>query len=98
MRSRVLCVLGFVGAILAPASSTASIILIHGTDVTSNFTVGSPGIFNTATGGDGLTISPPTPSILAGKSLHIEMQMQGGETAGTVGTRFVGTPDSLPDL
>jgi hypothetical protein len=98
MRSRLLCVLGFAGALLAPASASAAIIDIHGTDVTSSWTVGSPGIFTTATGGEALTVNPPSPTAFAGKSLHIEMQMQGSETAITTGTRFVGTPDGIPDI
>lgn len=77
-----------------PVASAASPILAS--DPVSQFTVSS-GVFNTADGtGDAVGEEP---SILLGTSVHVEAMLDGaGETAFSIGTRFVGTPDLVPDI
>ena len=94
----IVCAMAMGAILIAPGSALADLVDINGSDVTSSWTVGTPGVFTTSTGGDGSTINPPTPAALAGKLLHVDMQLQGSETIGTVGTRFVGTADSMPDV
>ncbi len=93
---RFLKVLLAAGVLLFPAVASADVIeTIHAVDNLSSFTA-STDTFTTLPG-DPMT-SDPTVASLRGKSFHVEFVMEGTETSGTVGTRFVGTDDGLADV
>ena len=84
-------------ALAMPSGASGAVFVdVRATDVQSSFTAGT-NIFTTSTGGEGQTVSPSPPS-LTGKTFHVDMVLSGAETAGTVGTRFVGTNDGLADV
>lgn len=83
---RTLLALTIFGLLLLPGRALATSILVA-TDQTGNSTYDAgTGVFATdatVSGGD-------VPASLAGATLHLRIQLDGAETAGTTGTRFVG--------
>jgi hypothetical protein len=91
------------GLLLAPGSALATIIDINATDAKTQYTV-SDKVINTLNSvvnlpaREGKALAPAS---LAGgtvNNFHLEMVLSGSETANSVGTTFIGTPDSLPDI
>lgn len=83
---RTLLALTIFGLLLLPGRALATSILVA-TDQTGSSTYDAgTGVFATdatVSGGD-------VPASLAGATLHLRIQLDGAETAGTTGTRFVG--------
>jgi hypothetical protein len=101
---------GLVGLVLlamslvVPGTATALIFQI---DTVKNLSTAplqrlytvSNNVLTTSDGGDPLTVGPFTPPAVLGKTFHLEIKLDGTETAGTAGTRFVGAaPEGLSDI
>jgi len=99
---RVLLLLPLLWVIVAPTSAVATIIDIHANDGKTQYTV-SDKVINTfnsafANPAEGKVTGPAPVAGGALNNFHLEMVMSGSETANSVGTRFIGTPDSIPDI
>jgi hypothetical protein len=100
---RSLPVLPLLWFLLFQGAANATIIDINATDAKTQYTV-SDKVVNTLNS----VVSLPAregkataPASLAGgtfNNFHLEMVLSGTETANSVGTTFIGTPDSLPDI
>jgi hypothetical protein len=91
------------GCLLAPALAHATVIDINATDARTQYTSSDKVIntFNSVVGppaAEGKVLSPSSIAGGTSNNFHLEMVMNGTETATTVGTQFVGTPDAVPDI
>lgn len=100
-RSRICSVLLWTALCLYPVPALATTISeLRGTDPVSNYAQASPTdpyVFSTGTlpASDATVLAPP--ELVGLGTLHIELTLDGAETANSLGTVFTGTDDGSPD-